>query len=55
MFPIILSILAFLAISITSFLSYFFLNFANPERYKKNLIIFGQIAFFTFFSYLFFA
>ena len=54
MFPLILSFVAFVAISFTSFTTYFFLYFANPERYKKNYVIFGQIAFFTFFSYLFF-
>ena len=55
MFPVILSIIAFIATSISIFLTYIFLNFANPERYKKNKIIFGQIAFSTIFIYFFMA
>ncbi len=54
-FPLMLSIITFLSTSISIFLTYFFLHYANPERYKKNNIILGQIAFFTFFIYLFFA
>ena len=55
LFPLLLSVITFIATSITMFLSYFFLHLANPDRYKKNNIILGQIAFFTFFVYLFIA
>ena len=54
-FPLILSIITFLATSATMFITYFFLHFANPERYRKNHVILWQIAFFTFFVYLFMA
>ena len=53
-FPLVLSAIAFIAISFTIFVTYFFLYFANPDRYRKSFVIFGQIAFFTFLSYLFF-
>ena len=29
------------------------MHMANPDKYKKNIIILGQIAFFTFITYLF--
>ena len=54
-FPIVLSVVTFLATSITIFVTYFFLHFSNPDRYKKNYVIFGQLAFFIFFVYLFFS
>jgi len=54
-FPLMLSVITFLATTVTSFVTYFFLHFSNPERYKKNRVIFGQIAFFTIFVYLFMA
>ena len=54
-FPLILSVITFIATSATMFITYFFLHFANPERYKKNPVILWQIAFFTFFVYLFMA
>jgi len=52
-FPIVLAVVAFLSTSLTSFVTYFFLSYANPERYKRNIVILWQIAFFTFFSFLF--
>lgn len=54
-FPLVLSVITFLSTSITIFITYFFLNFAAPERYKKNIIILWQIAFFTFLTYVFIA
>lgn len=54
-FPLILSIITFIVTSIAIFVSYFFLHFSAPERYKKNLVILWQIAFFTFLTYLFIA
>jgi hypothetical protein len=35
------------------FLTYFILSLTNPEKYKKSLVIYGQIAFFTVLVYLF--
>ena len=55
MFPLSLSVITFFVTSIVVFMTYFFLYFTNPERYKKNIIILWQIAFFTFFTYLFIA
>lgn len=52
-FPLVLSVITFLATSITVFVTYFFLNLTAPERYKKNIIILWQIAFFTFLTYIF--
>jgi len=54
-FPLMLSIITFIATSITMFVTYLFLHFSNPERYKKNPVILWQIAFFTIFVYLFMA
>ena len=54
-FPLVLSVITFLVTSITVFITYFFLHFASPERYKKNIIILGQIAFFTLLTYIFMA
>ncbi len=54
-FPLVLSVITFLSTSFVVFVTYFFLHFSNPERYKKNIIILWQIAFFTFLAYLFFA
>jgi len=54
-FPLVLSIITFLSTSMVVFLTYFFLHLSNPERYKKNIIILGQIAFFTFLTYIFIA
>ena len=52
-FTITLSIVAFIVTSLSLFITYYFLSFSNPERYKKNNVILGQIAFFTFLTYLF--
>ena len=54
-FPIVLSVVAFLSTSLTSFITYYFLTYSNPERYKKNLVILGQIAFYTFICFVFVA
>ncbi len=54
MFPMILSLLTFVWTSISMFLTYFLLNLISPDRYKKNLIIFWQISFFSLLVYIFF-
>lgn len=51
-FPMIFSIVTFLWTSITMYFTYFISHKINSEKYKKNLIILGQIAFFNFLSYL---
>lgn len=51
--PIVLSIVTFLATSLVAFMTYLFLHYTDPERYKKNVVILWQIAFFTFFTYIF--
>jgi len=52
-FPILLSMITFIVTSGTVYLTYYFMHITNPERYKRNVIISGQIAFFTFLTYLF--
>ena len=53
-FPLILSLVSLFWISITLFLTYFFLTLINEDRFKKNRIITGQIAFFSLMAYIFF-
>ena len=52
-FPIVLSIVTLIGTTITLWLTYKIANLTDPERYKKNSIIIGQIAFFAFITYLF--
>lgn len=52
-FPILLSVIALIGTFWTMFLTYFILSMTNPEKYKKSLVIYGQIAFFTVLVYLF--
>ncbi len=51
-FPLIISIITLVWTSITAFLTYYILNLTSPEKYKKNLVIFWQIAFFQIFTYI---
>ncbi len=53
-FPLILSLITLVGTSISMFLTYLFMNLTSPERYKKSVVIFGQIAFFWVLSYVFF-
>lgn len=53
-FPLILSLITFVWTSLTVFLTYILLWMINPERYKRNLIIFWQISFFWILTYIFF-
>lgn len=53
-FPLVLSMITFLWTSLTVFLTYILLWMINPERYKRNLIIFGQISLFGILTYVFF-
>lgn len=52
-FPFLLSVVAFLASSVMIFSTLMFLSYLDPIKYKKNVIIYGQIAFFLFITYLF--
>ena len=52
-FPLILSIITLIWTTITIFLTYRLLNLTSEEKYKKNIVISWQIAFFAFFTYLF--
>lgn len=54
-FPLALSIITLLWTTITSFLTYYISNMTNSERYKKNYVIFWQIAFFQVLTYIFLA
>lgn len=51
-FPLIFSIVTFFGTSIAIYLTYFISHKINTERYKRNIIIFGQIAFFSILTYL---
>ncbi len=52
-FPLVLSIITLLWTTITSFLTYLILNMTAPEKYKKNIVIFWQLAFFQLLTYIF--
>ncbi len=54
-FPLVLSIITLLWTTITMYLIYVLLNVTSWERYKRNIIISWQIAFFAFITYLFIA
>ena len=53
MFPIIISLLTLLWTTISSFLSYYIISMTDPEKYKRNLVIFWQLAFLQLLVYLF--
>ncbi|MFK7779601.1 MAG: hypothetical protein QM490_00425 [Candidatus Gracilibacteria bacterium] len=52
-FPLILSVITLIATTITLYLTYRLLTLTSEERYKKNIVISGQIAFFAFIVYVF--
>jgi len=52
-FPIILSVIAFIWTSISIYLTYFMLNKTYESKYKKNVVIFWQLAFFWILVYIF--
>lgn len=53
MFPIIISLLTLLGTTVISFLTYYILSMTDPEKNKRNLIIFWQLAFFQILTYIF--
>jgi len=50
-FPMIFSIVTFIGTSVMLYFTYFIANKINPERFTRNIIIFGQIAFFSILTY----
>ena len=54
-FPLVLSIITLVWTSLASFLTYKIANMTDWEKYKKNIVIFGQIAFFQLLTYIFLA
>jgi len=54
-FPIFLSVIALVWTFITMFLTYFILTLTQWEKYKKNIVIYWQLAFFTILVYVFIA
>lgn len=52
-FPLILSIITLIATTLVAYLTYRLLHLTSEEKYKKNIIIWWQIAFFSFITYLF--
>ncbi|MDD2907892.1 MAG: hypothetical protein PHH98_04595 [Candidatus Gracilibacteria bacterium] len=53
MFPIIISLLTLFGTSLTSFFTYFILSTTDSEKYKRNIVIFGQLAFLQLLIYIF--
>ena len=52
-FPLFLSIITFIWTNVSTFLTYFLLSMTSPEKYKRNIIILRQIAFFSILIYAF--
>ncbi|MCH2188710.1 hypothetical protein MK079_02700 [Candidatus Gracilibacteria bacterium] len=52
LFPLLLSVIVLLGSTVTIGLTYFIGHMTNPEQYKKNIVIFGQIAFFAALTYI---
>ena len=52
LFPFILSLITLLGTTVTSFLTYKILNMTDGERYRKNNVLFGQLAFFQLVCYI---
>ena len=52
-FPLILSIITLIWTTITIYLTYKLLTITSEERYKKNIVVSWQIAFFALFTYFF--
>jgi hypothetical protein len=52
-FPLILSIITLIWTTITIYLTYKLLNMTSENRYKKNIVVSWQIAFFAFITYVF--
>lgn len=53
-FPLVLSIITLIWTTITMYLTYKLLTLTSETRYKKNIVISWQIAFFAFITFLFF-
>jgi hypothetical protein len=53
-FPLALSLITFIWTSLVIFLTYLILSMISVERYKRSLVIFGQISLFWLITYIFF-
>jgi hypothetical protein len=53
LFPFLFSLVVFLGTTITMLFTYFVLSFTNSDNYKKNMITFFQIIFFSVLIYIF--
>lgn len=51
-FPFVLSLVTFVSSTIMIFCSYLFLTITDPDKFKKTMIHFGQIAFFVIVTYV---
>ncbi len=52
-FPLILSVITLIWTTVSMYLTYRLLNITSEKRYKKNIVVSGQIAFFALLTYLF--
>ena len=52
-FPLILSIITLIWTTLTIYLTYKLLNMTSEKKYKKNVVVSWQIAFFAFITYFF--
>lgn len=52
-FPLILSVITLIATTVTIFLTYKILNLTSANKYKNNIVIFGQLLFFIILTYVF--
>ena len=55
LFPFMLSFITFIVSVIVSTVTYYFLTLTDPNKYKKTIIHFSQISFFSILTYIFFA
>lgn len=55
LFPFILSFITFLITVFVTLINYYFLTLTDPEKYKKTMVHFWNILFFSIIVYLFFA
>ncbi|MCP4523527.1 MAG: hypothetical protein GY828_04885 [Candidatus Gracilibacteria bacterium] len=51
-FPLVFSVVTFIGTSIMVYFTYFIAHKINSQRYRNNIIILGQIAFFNILTYL---
>ncbi len=52
-FSLIISLVSFFWISLSSYMTYVLLSITDPDKYKKNIVILWQLIFFQIFSFVF--